>query len=92
MGLRGEGIDRVQTLLGYVTCFFCLYFLWPLWLNHAHTGIAHPLPLAQVKIKNQINQALIIMVPFFKKFSSNRKLLPISPGLIQVRKGFWVGL
>ena len=64
MGLRGEGTDRGQTSSVYVTCFFCLYFLCPLWLNHAHTGIAHPLPLAQVKIKNQINQALIIMVSF----------------------------
>ena len=64
MGLGGEGIDRGQTLLCLRYMVF-LPFLWPLWLNRAHTGIAHSLPLAQVKIKNQINQALIIMVSLY---------------------------
>ena len=51
MALRGEGIDRSQTLLCLFYMSF-LPFLWPLWLNYAFSGIGHYLPLAQVKIKS----------------------------------------
>ena len=66
MGLRGEGIDRGQTLLGLCYMFFLpLFSVASLAESCSYWHCSDPLPLAQVKIKNQINQALIIMVSFF---------------------------